>query len=144
MNKQEAIERLDAIEKEQAELRKLIEQPELEQWLPDADYIMGLCDWAEVNYLINYAQDEKQLALVAWLHSFRNELYPDWEADWSDENQSKYLIRFVHEDKSLYIGTCSATETLGTVYMSRKCAEKFIKMYEAGQIDLSWYFGGDV
>lgn len=133
MNKQDALTRLDAIEKEAAELRKLINQPE-EKKLPTYDEIVreikpktyfgvdGRIDLAISPYNCCYADEataEREAIRAKWLNiaAYYNK---GKDLDWGNDKQPKYYAYCNHKRNSTEIGVAHYAHTANAVYFHSK------------------------
>jgi hypothetical protein len=73
-----------------------------------------------------------QNRLLVYVYEFGG----DWEADWINECQRKFTVLRSHETEQWEKTSCGSQETLGTVYMSKECAEGLIAKLESGEVVL--------
>jgi len=70
--------------------------------------------------------------LLAYVEEFGG----DWEADWEDIEQKKCFVFYNYTIKNWDISYTKAYQTVGTVYMSKECAEELIKKLKSGEVRL--------
>jgi len=141
MNKTDAIKRLDAIEKEQAELRKIIEAPEKKglRWKPEkhelyyrvgADEVEDCRSYTRSTTDFNYntgncykTKAEAEKALEILNRAF--ELIGDWEPDW-DDGCGKF--RYYHSRTGNVWGITSyiSTRDSGLYFPTKEAAQTMI------------------
>jgi hypothetical protein len=81
-------------------------------------------------------ETEKMVQLTRRLRLFLEmEGYKDWEPDWEDENEEKWCIRYIYEDKHWYVYCDILIQQQGTVYfpfpeLADKAIEEVVKPLE--------------
>jgi hypothetical protein len=70
------------------------------------------------------------------LLAYVDEFGGDWVADWADEGQGKYFIRYLHRNDSWFVVWNWSYRSLGTVYMSEECAEGLVAKLQSGEVVL--------
>ena len=95
--------------------------PKPKQWEPR----MGL-DWVDRAYISTYTR------LLKYVKEFGG----DWNADWSDERQAKYSVRYSHISKVWSMSWDMTVHIMGTVYMSEDCAKDLIAKLNSGEVTL--------
>ena len=53
-----------------------------------------------------------------------------WEADWEDNNQAKFFLRYNHEAKNWFSANSSTVQDTRQVYMSKKTAQKILENHQ--------------
>ena len=83
---------------------------------------------------------QADLAMKA-LHSYALQLIwlaeneDGWKADWSDADQPKYYVVYLHKSKKFEIDYCYATNYLGAIYMSKDNATKLAQLMNNGVVE---------
>lgn len=70
------------------------------------------------------------------LEAFRDQYWPDWEADWEDTNVCKWCVAY-HQYKKQFIkvGSLSGT-SIGAVYGPQEFAERAVELLSSGELVL--------
>jgi hypothetical protein len=70
--------------------------------------------------------------LLAYVYEFGG----DWVADWSDTYQNKYAVCYNNASNTWDCISVQYAGSIGTVYMSRQCAEGLIAKLKTGEVTL--------
>ena len=73
-----------------------------------------------------------QNRLLAYVDEFSD----GWEADWSDDRQAKYSVRYSHISKVWSMSWDMSVHIMGIVHMSEDCAKGLIAKLKSGEVVL--------
>jgi hypothetical protein len=158
MNKEQAEQRIAAIEQEAKQLRELLNQPEEKKgkWKPEEDEDYWLVELISSGYDVeDYSWQNDKFDLYNYLtgncfkteqeaeaHAKRkndqlemlawiDEKNGDWEIDWEDRNQKKYYAGWIHDLSRPYIDTAHLIQNNPNHFYlkSEELAQKFIATF---------------
>jgi hypothetical protein len=115
------LEELEAtIKQAQAQIEEL-KNPKPKQWEPCDDFQHRSCP-----------ELLTQVRLLAYVDEFGG----DWEADWSNFAQQKYLLRYDNMASTWGYGIAQYFCTAGAVYMSEECVQDLVGKLESQEVVL--------
>lgn len=145
INKQEALKRLDSLDKEAAELRKIIETPEKPiciieriKTFSDACNVLGI----NPTQVTNNTLDTKDEIAYKKLKIITKVLNEGWEPNWADNNQHKYFPWFEMKNKP---GSGFNYSAYGLWHSSSDVSSRLayktkeLALYAAKQFELEYY-----
>ena len=95
--------------------------PQPKQWKPKVSL-----DWVDRAHISTYT------LLLKYVKEFGG----DWEADWYDESQAKFLVFYDYKDRLWDFARRWTLCTSGAVYMSKDCAEGLVAKLNSGEVTL--------
>jgi hypothetical protein len=113
------------------ELMAALEKPK--KWEPRGGYYRSIHN-TERSTVAADAKARDAMRTHNRLLAYVDEFGGDWVADWSDRWQRKFTVLRTHETKKWAKESWGMQETLGTVYMSKACAEGLVAKLESGEV----------
>jgi hypothetical protein len=138
MSKSEDMKVVEArLRKAIAELDELIAKLEKpKQWEPRGGEFLTYvhCPTRRTSEAAEKARDamRTQNRLLAYVDEFSD----GWEADWSDDRQAKYSVRYSHISKVWSMSWDMSVHIMGIVHMSEDCAKGLIAKLKSGEVVL--------
>lgn len=150
MNKEQLVKDIQQIEDKLADMKRQVEEWDKEIELEGGEFFIdnsGLIHESSSTSGCRYFGTERktrqlaervmdEMRLSNRLRARRDEIEPNWVADWNYYTAHKYYVYFSHEENRWCIGCVRTYQNIGAVYMSKQTAEQICEELNSGRFKL--------